>query len=41
MHFIDNVDLVAATRRGVANFLTQITDFIDAAVGGAIDLQDV
>ena len=41
MHFVNNIDLVAAARGGIANLLTQVADLVDAAVRGAIDLHDV
>ena len=41
VHFVDDVDLVAVARRGVAHRLPQLPHRVDAAVAGAVDLQDV
>ena len=41
MHFIDDIDLVAATCGGIANFFTQVADLINPTVRGPIDLQNV
>ena len=41
VHFVDDVDLGASLRRRVADLLAQVADLVDAAVGGAVDLDDV
>jgi hypothetical protein len=39
--FVDDVDLIRALGRGVADRLSEVADLVDAAVGGAVDLEDV
>ena len=41
MRFVDDVDLGLAARRRVLHVLAQIPDLLDAAVRGAVDLEDV
>ena len=41
MHFVDDIDLIAFLGRSVFDPLAQITDLIDAAVGSAVDLDDI
>mgnify|MGYP000541434153 CR=1 FL=1 len=41
VYLIDDVDLVASIDRRELDRLAQITDFIDAAIGGRIDLKDI
>ena len=41
VHFVDDVYLGAPLRRRVADLLAQVADLVDAAVGGAVDLDDV
>ena len=39
--FVDDVDLVFAVARGVADRFVDLPDVVDAPVGGAVDLDDV
>ncbi len=39
--FVENVNLEAVTRRAVARRLAQFTNFVDAAIGGGVDLDHV
>src|SRR3989338_6240438 len=41
MDLVDDVDLVFAGRGRKTDVFPQSTDLIDAAIGGAVDLQDV
>ena len=38
VHFVDDVDLVAALRRGVADVVAQLAHVVDAVVARAVDL---
>ncbi len=38
MRFVDQEDLVAVTRRQVTNRFPQLPDFVDAAIGGRVNL---
>ena len=37
MDFVDNVNFVAVDGRGEAHFVAQLSDFINAAVGGRVN----
>ena len=41
MRFVDDEDLVAVARRAVADVLAQLAHFVDAAIGGRVDLDHV
>ena len=41
MHFIDDVNFVFARAGGEFDVLAQGADLVDAAVGGAVNFQDV
>ena len=41
VRFVENVDLEAVARGTIAGGLAQFADFVDAAVGGGVDLDDV
>jgi len=41
VRFVDDENLVAVARRLVAHVFTQLAHFIDAAVGGGVDFDDV
>ena len=39
--FVDDEDLVAVARRLVADVFAQFAHFVDAAIGGGVDFDDV
>ena len=41
VRFVDDEDLVAVARRLVAHVLAQLAHFVDAAIGGRVDFDDV
>ena len=41
VRFVDDEDLVAVARRPVADVLAQLAHFVDAAIGGRVDFDDV
>ena len=41
MGFVDDEDFVAVARRAEADVLAQLAHFVDAAVGGGVDFNDV
>ena len=41
VHLVDDVDLVAALGRGVADVVAQVAHLLDAVVGGAVDFEHV
>ena len=41
VRFVDDEDLVAVARRAVADVLAQLAHFVDAAIGGRVDLDHV
>ena len=38
MHFVDNVHLTFTLRRRKTHFITQLTNFINAAIAGCVNL---
>ena len=41
VHFVDDVDLVAALAGAKADLVAQFADIVDAVVGGSVDLDQV
>ena len=41
VRFVDDEDLVAVARRAVADVFAQFAHFVDAAIGGRVDFDDV
>lgn len=41
MHFVHDIDAVAAVLRGILNLFAQVADFVHAVIGSGVDFHDV